>query len=323
MVPTDGSEYTRAAISKGLELAKLMGADVTALYVVDQTSFINFPMDSTVVSVYSLLEKEGKDAVEYVKSEGEKLGRQGQYLDRGRRTGPQDRGGVGDPRPGGHGHAGKDRILQVVAGLGGRAGHPLRQVPRARGEAGRGGGTMTTVGEVMTSNPIVAQVPGSRNEVLKIMVKHNLTGLPVVRRSDGSLAGIITRQDIFDKPDEDQAALIMNREPVTIGPRAEVEEAAKILLHQNLRHLPVIDGDKLVGILTPTDLLSVVEKKNISTPVEKVIRSACIPIYHGAPLAVASVTLKVSKASALGRARRQRPSDRHPDRPGHLQQELR
>ena len=158
---------------------------------------------------------------------------------------------------------------------------------------------MTTVGEVMTSNPIVAQVPGSRNDVLKIMVKHNLTGLPVVRRSDGSLAGIITRQDIFDKPDEDQAALIMNREPVTIGPRAEVEEAAKILLHQNLRHLPVIDGDRLVGILTPTDLLSVVEKKNITTPIEKVIRSPCIPIYHGAPLAVASVTLKVSKASAL------------------------
>ena len=158
---------------------------------------------------------------------------------------------------------------------------------------------MTTVGEVMTSNPIVAQVPGSRNDVLKIMVKHNLTGLPVVRRSDGSLAGIITRQDIFDKPDEDQAALIMNREPVTISPRAEVEEAARILLHRNLRHLPVIDGDKLVGILTPTDLLSVVEKKNVSTPVEKVIRSACIPIYHGAPLAVASITLKVSKASAL------------------------
>jgi len=74
LIPTDGSEYTRAAISKGLELAKLMEAEVTALYVVDQTSFINFPMDSTVVSVYSLLEKEGKDAVEYVKSEGEKMG---------------------------------------------------------------------------------------------------------------------------------------------------------------------------------------------------------------------------------------------------------
>ena len=74
LIPTDGSEYTKEAITKGLELAKVLDAEVTALYVVDQTSFINFPMDSTIVSVYSLLEKEGKDAVENVKSEGAKLG---------------------------------------------------------------------------------------------------------------------------------------------------------------------------------------------------------------------------------------------------------
>ncbi|HTY47940.1 MAG TPA: universal stress protein [Methanomassiliicoccales archaeon] len=74
LIPTDGSEYTREAIKKGLELAKNMGADVTALYVVDQTSFINFPMDSTIVSVYSLLEKEGKEAVEYVRDQGQSMG---------------------------------------------------------------------------------------------------------------------------------------------------------------------------------------------------------------------------------------------------------
>jgi nucleotide-binding universal stress UspA family protein len=74
LIPTDGSEYTKEAIKKGLELAKVLDAEVTALYVVDQTSFINFPMDSTIVSVYTLLEKEGKDAVDYVKSEGAKLG---------------------------------------------------------------------------------------------------------------------------------------------------------------------------------------------------------------------------------------------------------
>ena len=74
LIPTDGSEYTKEAIKKGLELAKVLDAEVTALYVVDQTSFINFPMDSTIVSVYSLLEKEGKDAVDFVKSEGAKLG---------------------------------------------------------------------------------------------------------------------------------------------------------------------------------------------------------------------------------------------------------
>ena len=74
LIPTDGSEYTKEAIRKGLELAKMMEAEVTALYIVDQTSFVNFPMDSSIVSVYSLLEKEGKEAVEYIKQEGSKLG---------------------------------------------------------------------------------------------------------------------------------------------------------------------------------------------------------------------------------------------------------
>lgn len=74
LIPTDGSEYTKAAVRKGLEMAKAAGADVTALYVVDQTSFINFPMDSTIVSVYTLLEREGEEAMEYVKKEAEALG---------------------------------------------------------------------------------------------------------------------------------------------------------------------------------------------------------------------------------------------------------
>ncbi|MFA5313537.1 MAG: universal stress protein [Methanomassiliicoccales archaeon] len=74
LIPTDGSEYTKAAIAKGLALAKQMDAEVTAMYVVDQTSFINFPMDSTIVSVYTLLEKEGKDAIDFVIKEGERQG---------------------------------------------------------------------------------------------------------------------------------------------------------------------------------------------------------------------------------------------------------
>jgi CBS domain-containing protein len=158
---------------------------------------------------------------------------------------------------------------------------------------------MTTVEEVMTPNPIVAQVPGNRNDVLKIMVKHNLTGLPVVRRNDGSLAGMITRQDIFEKPDEDQLALIMNRDPSFIGPKDNVKKAAQIFCTKHIRHLPVIESKRLVGIVTPTDLLSVVEKSATDVPVENVIRSPCVPIYQDAPLAVALVTFKVTKASAL------------------------
>jgi CBS domain-containing protein len=158
---------------------------------------------------------------------------------------------------------------------------------------------MTNVGEVMTPNPIVAQVPGSRNEVLRIMIKHNLTGLPVVKRSDGSLTGMITRQDIFNKPDEDQLAMLMARDPPTISAKDPVEKAANIFCGNKIHHLSVVDKNRLMGIITPTDLLGVVEHRNFASPVESVIKSTCVPVFEDAPLAVALVTLKVSRANAL------------------------
>ena len=74
LIATDGSDNTKEAVSYGLWLAKELGAEVTALYVIDQTSFVSFPMDSSIVSVYSLLENEGKRAVEDVKAEGDAVG---------------------------------------------------------------------------------------------------------------------------------------------------------------------------------------------------------------------------------------------------------
>jgi len=74
LIATDGSDNTKAAVSYGLWLAKELGAEVTALYVIDQTSFVSFPMDSSIVSVYSLLENEGKKAVDDVKAEGDSAG---------------------------------------------------------------------------------------------------------------------------------------------------------------------------------------------------------------------------------------------------------
>lgn len=70
LVPTDGSEYTKAAVRKAMELAKLSGGKVTALYVLDQTILTNMPMDTAVMNVYNTLEKEGKEAVDFVRDLG-------------------------------------------------------------------------------------------------------------------------------------------------------------------------------------------------------------------------------------------------------------
>lgn len=74
LIATDGSEYTKEAVTTGLKLAKVLEAEVTALYVIDQTSFVTFPVDSSIVSVYPQLENEGKRAVEEVQKEGAAMG---------------------------------------------------------------------------------------------------------------------------------------------------------------------------------------------------------------------------------------------------------
>ncbi len=70
LVPTDGSEYTKAAAKRAIELAKLSGGKVTALYVMDKTIFTNVPMDTAVMNVYNTLKTEGNSALEYVKNLG-------------------------------------------------------------------------------------------------------------------------------------------------------------------------------------------------------------------------------------------------------------
>ena len=67
------------------------------------------------------------------------------------------------------------------------------------------------IADIMVPAPIVVEVPGSRSDAINIMVRNKLTGLPVVRASDGKLMGIVSRRDIFRKFDEDQLSLIMSR----------------------------------------------------------------------------------------------------------------
>ncbi len=158
---------------------------------------------------------------------------------------------------------------------------------------------MTKVSEVMVTNPIVAIVPGNRNDVLAMMVKHKLTGMPVVRESDGRLAGIISRKDIYNNPEEEQISLLMERDVLTIGPDEDIEEAARILVENNIHRLPVIEGNKLVGIVTPTDLLKEVKARKLSTPVEELIRTTCVPVWEGDPIKYVQTVFRVTNIDAL------------------------
>lgn len=156
-----------------------------------------------------------------------------------------------------------------------------------------------TVADVMTPAPIVVEVPGSRADAINTMVRNGLTGLPVIRASDGKLVGIVSRRDIFRNFDEDQLSLIMKKNCITIGPDAPIEEAARIFSTLRIHRLPVVEDGMLIGIITPTDLLKIVRDMKTTMKAEDVIRTTCVTAWEGDPLSYTVSAMRVSDVPAV------------------------
>lgn len=92
----------------------------------------------------------------------------------------------------------------------------------------------------------------------------------VLLLQDGSLVGIFTERDILralahhSKADAARVSSVsqwMARDPVTIGPDATVGEAMELMLSGGFRHLPVMEGDALVGVVSMRDLAESISKE--------------------------------------------------------------
>lgn len=151
----------------------------------------------------------------------------------------------------------------------------------------------------MTTAPIVVEVPGSRSDAINIMVRNGLTGLPVIRASDGKLMGVVSRRDVFKKFDEDQLSLIMKKGCITVTPETTIEEAARIFSKMRIHRLPVVDGGNLVGIVTPTDLLHLVKEMKTDLLAEDVIRTTCVTAYEDEPLTYTIPAMRISDVPAV------------------------
>ncbi len=154
------------------------------------------------------------------------------------------------------------------------------------------------VGEIMTENPIVGTLPGTRADVLRLLVTHKVTGVPVVK-DDGTYAGIVARKHFFAKPEEDQLALLMVKEAPSVSPDTPVGEVVRIMLEGDFHHIAVCEDSKVVGIVTPTDIFPIVESLDISTPVDQVLETVCVPVYEGTPLEAANEIMRVAHVFAL------------------------
>jgi CBS domain-containing protein len=115
----------------------------------------------------------------------------------------------------------------------------------------------------------------------RLMLEHRVGGLPVLDAS-GRIVGIFSESDLLREEGEDgspwlqmmvgpdgepaepprldarKVGDVMTRQPITIAPAASIAQACRLLHEHRLRRLPVVENDRLVGMIARTDLVRAV-----------------------------------------------------------------
>lgn len=94
----------------------------------------------------------------------------------------------------------------------------------------------------------------------RLMARHNVGALPV-RARDGSLCGMVTDRDLVLRctalnrsAEETSVARIMTNRVATVTPAASLSQAAACMAREQVRRLPVVEGRRLVGMVSLGDL---------------------------------------------------------------------
>jgi CBS domain-containing protein len=117
-----------------------------------------------------------------------------------------------------------------------------------------------TVRDIMTRSPRTGEPGMSVMDAAAMMRDHKVGSLVIIE--EGRPIGIVTERDLVFKvvaqnkqPSRMRVDEIMSAPVVTTTPETDLQKAARTMADLRLRRLPVVEGEKLVGMLTENDIL--------------------------------------------------------------------
>ena len=118
---------------------------------------------------------------------------------------------------------------------------------------------MAGVGALMSRDLVQIGPEASLPDAARAMVDRRVGSILVL--DQGRLVGILTERDVLREAaggafEQRSVAQSMTANPEVIGADASVEHAAVLMLHGGFRHLPVVEGDRVVGMLSMRDLMA-------------------------------------------------------------------
>lgn len=122
--------------------------------------------------------------------------------------------------------------------------------------------TSDTVGRIIQGRTLITQPPTATvREAARVMAERSIGAVPVVEGR--KLIGIFTERDIVAKVialgrDVDRTRLedVMTRRPETVSTHCPLEEVLEVMITGGFRHLPVMSGGEVVGVVSIRDIFA-------------------------------------------------------------------
>ena len=119
------------------------------------------------------------------------------------------------------------------------------------------------VSDVMTRDVVKVEVGTPVTEAIRLMAEHGINSVPVVR--EGFYEGIVRVEDVLNLAIGGRVSIldlkveeVMTPYPVFVSPDTELSEAARIMVERGVGHLLVVDGRKVVGIISDFDVIEAI-----------------------------------------------------------------
>jgi CBS domain-containing protein len=115
-----------------------------------------------------------------------------------------------------------------------------------------------TIGELMTTDVVTVGPEDLVRDALRAMIEHDFGS--VVVAEGGRPVGVFTERDVTRRVLTDAGLLdervgdLMSAPPITVQPGDQVVDVFELMNGKGIRRLPVVEGDRLVGIVTEGDL---------------------------------------------------------------------
>lgn len=110
------------------------------------------------------------------------------------------------------------------------------------------------VRDIMTSHVVSAREDTTLREVAQILNRHRISGLPVCDDA-GHIVGVVSEYDLIANPDARSAGDAMTRDVISVMEDTPVDEVRFLFVRRKIKRVPVLRGQKLVGIVSRADLV--------------------------------------------------------------------